>query len=190
MCHTSKPSQVRIQRCYVALTWKRFSVGWRSLSSRASQSSSLTSLLFLFNTSYSFGTQQRISRLTGPLSCSVRMWLSWYPTRIFRVRVGCGHLDWQLESATQIFGAIRTSFSTVEVLALGYARDSISSEWHDEADRSQWRELLRLFSNVKTLRGCSELINLLSFFTAGRRGMANGAVTRAGAARLSCTPRR
>ena len=55
------------------------------------------------------------------------------------------HLD------SQIFHAIGTVFSAVEHLTLQYDRDLISSgsEWDNEADRTQWRELFRTFRNVK-----------------------------------------
>jgi hypothetical protein len=40
----------------------------------------------------------------------------------------------------------------VDYLTLEYERYFISPEWHHEADRRQWRELLGSFSNVKVLR--------------------------------------
>ncbi|KAH9981817.1 hypothetical protein BJV74DRAFT_887322 [Russula compacta] len=78
------------------------------------------------------------------------------------LEVGCGHLDWQVASAAQIFSALRTAFSTVEYLTLDYWRHSIGSEWHKEADRTQWHELLREVSNVKTLRVDVGLVTQLS----------------------------
>jgi len=38
----------------------------------------------------------------------------------------------------------------------------MSSEWRNEAERAQWRDLLRAFNNVKTLRVDSGLISQLS----------------------------
>ena len=64
---------------------------------------------------------------------------------------GGKHLDWQVLSAGQIFHALRTVFSAVEHLTLKYNRRNISSEWNNEAGRTQWRELLGLFGKVKTL---------------------------------------
>ena len=67
--------------------------------------------------------------------------------------VRCTHLDWQVASATQIFDALRTEFSAVEYITLRYETGFIPLEdWQNAADRTQWRELLRSFGNVKTLR--------------------------------------
>jgi hypothetical protein len=58
------------------------------------------------------------------------------------------YIDWQVASAAQIFGALRTVLSAVEDLFLQYDERLISSEWHNGVDRIQWRELLRPFDNV------------------------------------------
>jgi len=79
------------------------------------------------------------------------------------INVGCGHVDWQVASAAQIFSVLRSAFYAVENLTLeGYRRYGVSTEWRDEADRTQWRDLLRSFSNVKTLRVADGLISQLS----------------------------
>jgi hypothetical protein len=70
----------------------------------------------------------------------------------FYVEVGSRPVDWQVASAAQIFSALATVFSAVDHLTIEYERHFISSEWNHEADRTQWRELLRPFGNVKTLR--------------------------------------
>ena len=75
---------------------------------------------------------------------------------------GGRHLDWQVASAAQAFHALRTVSSAVEHLSLEYARHSMPSEWNNEADRTQWRELLGSFVNVKTLSVDSELVEQLS----------------------------
>ena len=76
------------------------------------------------------------------------------------------HLDWQVASAAQVFRSLSTVFSAVEHLTLHHDRHSISSEWNNEADITQWRELLGCFNNVKTLRvgnaGSYSLIEQLS----------------------------
>jgi hypothetical protein len=99
---------------------------------------SLRPLMQFWNTA----ENPRFSRTTLTFRKDVVVMIMRAHDRTFSVQVGCRHLDRQLESATQIFGAVRTLFSTVEVLALEYTRDCISSEWHNEADRGQWRELL------------------------------------------------
>jgi hypothetical protein len=73
--------------------------------------------------------------------------------------LGGRHLDWQV---SQVFHTLRTVFSGVEHLTLKYDRHSISPEWNDEADRTQWREFLGSVGNVKTLFVGGELIEQLS----------------------------
>jgi hypothetical protein len=78
------------------------------------------------------------------------------------MEVCCRHLDWQVSSAAQIFNALGAVSSAVEYLTLVYKRDSISSEWRNETDRTLWRDLLRPFSNVKRLRVINGLVRELS----------------------------
>jgi hypothetical protein len=68
------------------------------------------------------------------------------------VEVTCGHLDWQVSSMAQIFNILSPLFSAVVDLSLVYGEHTLSSEGHNQADRTQWRELLGSFRNVKTLR--------------------------------------
>jgi len=77
------------------------------------------------------------------------------------IEVFCLHLDWQVASTAQIFSVLRSAFSAVENLTLEYRWYGVS-EWRNEADRTQWRDLLRSFSNVKTLRLDFELVDQLS----------------------------
>jgi len=69
----------------------------------------------------------------------------------FYIDVWCGHLDWQVSSMAQIFSVLGPLFSTVVKLTLDYTEHSLSSEWHNQANRTQWRELLGSFRNVETL---------------------------------------
>ena len=78
------------------------------------------------------------------------------------VDLGGKHLDWQVASAAQVFHTLRTVSSAVEHLSLEYDRHTISSEWNNEADCTQWHELLGPFGNVKTLYVYSELVGQLS----------------------------
>jgi hypothetical protein len=57
---------------------------------------------------------------------------------------GGRHLDWEVASAAQVFRMLGTVFPAVENLTFEYASDrfSISSEWNNEADRTQRRKLL------------------------------------------------
>ena len=73
---------------------------------------------------------------------------------VFSIAVYCAPLDFQVSSVTQIFDSIGQIFSTVESLSLGY-------EFYVEQnvfDRTEWRRLLRPFSNLKTLHIDEELV--------------------------------
>ncbi|KAH9983228.1 hypothetical protein BJV74DRAFT_952567 [Russula compacta] len=82
---------------------------------------------------------------------------------LLSIEVSCGHPVRQVASAAQIFNALRIVLSSVEYLALEYTNNnSMSPEWTNEANRSQWRELMRSFSNLKVLNVPRELIRTLS----------------------------
>ena len=78
------------------------------------------------------------------------------------IDVCCDHLDWQVSSMAQIFSVISLLFSTVVDLTLDYRSHTLSSEWHNQADRTQWRELLRSLRNVEVLRVHDGLVGELS----------------------------
>ena len=65
--------------------------------------------------------------------------------------VKCCHLDWQISSMAQISNLLSQMFFAAERLFLRHNAHSSSSEEHDEVDHTEWRKLLRPFSNVKTL---------------------------------------
>jgi hypothetical protein len=69
----------------------------------------------------------------------------------YAVKVTCWHLDWQVSSAAQICNALSQVFSAVKHLTLVHEVHSQSSEEHNDVDRIEWRNILRSFSNVKTL---------------------------------------
>ena len=77
------------------------------------------------------------------------------------IYVDCWQLDWQVPSVAQIFNSPGQIFSTVEHLALEHEVNSQSDE-PNEVDRTEWRKLLRSFSNVKTLRVDDGLVKELS----------------------------
>ena len=95
-----------------------------------------------------------------------RVWVDFRPreakTVALSVYVDCWPLDWQVSSVAQIFNSLGQVFSTVEHLILDHVLHSRSSEEHNEVDRTEWRKLLRPFSNVKTLRVDDGLIEELS----------------------------
>jgi len=81
---------------------------------------------------------------------------------ILGIDVCCRHFDWQVSSVAEIFNAPRTLSSAVEFLWPMDRRDSISSEWRNEADPTLWRDLLRSFNNMKKLRVDDGLVRDLS----------------------------
>jgi len=62
----------------------------------------------------------------------------------------------------QIFNALSQMFSSVEHLTLRHEVHSLSSEEHNEVDRTEWRKLLGSFSKLKTLRVDDGLVGELS----------------------------
>jgi hypothetical protein len=83
-------------------------------------------------------------------------------TYAFGGAVDCWHLDWQVSSVAQISNALSQVFSAVEHLTLEHEAHCQSSEEHNDVDRIEWRNLLRSFSNVKTLRVEDGLVEELS----------------------------
>ena len=83
-------------------------------------------------------------------------------TYAFGVKVNCSHFDWQVSALAQISNALGQVFSVVEDLTLGCNICLESSEEHYDVDRIKWRNFLRSFSNVKTLRVEQALVKELS----------------------------
>ena len=74
-------------------------------------------------------------------------------THALRVDVLCACLDWQVASAAQIYDALGTAFSAVELVSFRHRSGFTTLEDRENAaDSTHWRELLRSFGNVKTLR--------------------------------------
>ena len=74
----------------------------------------------------------------------------------------CSHLDWQVSSVVQMFNSLNLISSTVEHLSLKHRVHRRSSDEHNEVDRTEWRKLLRPFSNVKTVHVDDGLVKELS----------------------------
>ena len=72
------------------------------------------------------------------------------------IAVYCAALDWQVSSLAQIFYSLSQKMSTVEYLNFE------SEGLDDEANRTEWRGLLKSFSNVKTLSVDVNLVGELS----------------------------
>ena len=84
------------------------------------------------------------------------------PRHTLSISVGCDHLDWQVSSMAQIFNVLGPFFSAVVDLTLDYRGNTLSSEWHNQVDRTQWRKLLGSFRNVETLCVHDGLVKELS----------------------------
>ncbi|KAI0247382.1 ankyrin repeat-containing domain protein [Lactifluus subvellereus] len=80
----------------------------------------------------------------------------------FYMHIMCKHLDWQVASVVQIFRTLLPLLSVVKNLSLAYAGDSLSIGQHHDVNRTQWRELLRPFINIKALHIENELVGQLS----------------------------
>jgi hypothetical protein len=80
----------------------------------------------------------------------------------FWLQIMCRHLDWQVSSAAQILTSLQPLLSAVERLTLSHKEHSQSSEWHNEVDRAQWRQLLMPFSNLNTLHVQDELVERIA----------------------------
>ena len=105
------------------------------------------------------------SAIFGFLKEKVFVWMFSDGTEMYyyhHINVLCRHLDWQVSSVSQIINSLSQIFSTVEDLNLRHEVNSPSSEEHNEVDRSEWRRLLRPFSNVKTLQVDDGLVKELS----------------------------
>jgi hypothetical protein len=75
-----------------------------------------------------------------------------------RLHIKCKHLDWQVASAVQVLGTLSPVLSVVEQVAFSYEEHKQSSEWHNIVDRREWRELLRPFTNAKTIHVQDDLV--------------------------------
>ena len=90
--------------------------------------------------------------------------VSFGPTNEYALGIAvlCCHLDWQVSSMAQISNSLRQIFSAVEHLYLQLDVHRSSSEEHNDVDHTEWRKLLRPFSNAATLRIHRGLVKDLS----------------------------
>jgi len=65
-------------------------------------------------------------------------------TRVHTNDIGVGHehLDWQVSAMAEISNVLSSLFCAVVDLTLDYRAHTLSPEWHNQADPTQWRELL------------------------------------------------
>jgi hypothetical protein len=73
------------------------------------------------------------------------------------LRVNCESLDWQIDSATQVCGALGNVLSAIEELTFDLDVDGMPSDWESRLDSMLWHDLLLPFIAVKRLRLTSSL---------------------------------
>ena len=83
-------------------------------------------------------------------------------THALSITVISSHLDWQVSAVAQISSSLRQKFSAVENLTLEHEVHNLSSEEHNNVNRTEWRKLLSSFSEVNTLRVDNGLVEQLS----------------------------
>jgi hypothetical protein len=94
----------------------------------------------------------------GALSVSLHA-VPWKWDGPLMLEIRCGHLDSQVASAAQFFGTLSPVLSVVEQVAFSYDEHYHPSVRHNNVDRSEWRELLRPFTNAKTIHVQDDLVN-------------------------------
>ena len=78
------------------------------------------------------------------------------------INVNCELLDWQINSATQVCGALGKVLSTVEDLTVDLRDFGMASDWESTLEDVPWHELLLPFIGVKKLHIGSSLTLELS----------------------------
>jgi hypothetical protein len=73
------------------------------------------------------------------------------------LHVNCKSLDWQIDSATQVCGALGNVLSAIEELTIDLDVDGMPSDWESRLDSMLWHDLLLPFIAVKRLRLTSSL---------------------------------
>ena len=92
------------------------------------------------------------------------LYLTAYPhkgAKMYTLDMMLGYFDWLDAPTAQVFHEFKAVFSAIEHLTLESESGFVGSE-SDEADHTQWRELLELFANVKTLSVDGQLVEQLS----------------------------
>jgi hypothetical protein len=81
----------------------------------------------------------------------------------FSLHVTCKQLDWQIDCAAQICGALMPALSGVEKVTLHFHEKTLPTEWQNgEIDSTTWHELLRSFIGTKELHICDAFSKELS----------------------------
>ena len=89
----------------------------------------------------------------------------------FQVNINCEPLDWQIDSATQVCGALVEVLSTIEDLTVDLRDLGMPSDWESTLEDVPWHELLLPFIGVKKLRiGSSLTLELSQALKSGAGG--------------------
>ncbi|KAH9979270.1 hypothetical protein BGW80DRAFT_1454947 [Lactifluus volemus] len=96
----------------------------------------------------------------GALAVSLHA-VPWKSDTPLMLQIRCGHwyLDSRVVSAIPFFGTLSPALSFVEQVTFSYDERYQQLEWLNNVDRSQWHELLRPFTNVKTIHVKDGLIS-------------------------------
>lgn len=78
------------------------------------------------------------------------------------LQINCESLDWQLDSAAQVCGALGTVLSVIGELTLDLNVDGMPSDWENTLEVMLWHELLLPFIGVRKLHISSSLTLQLS----------------------------
>lgn len=81
---------------------------------------------------------------------------------VFHMHILCGRFDWQVSSVAQIFDTLSPVLSAVVVLTLDNREHTSSPQHRSKTGATHWRDLLRSFNNVRTLRVHGGLVGSLS----------------------------
>ena len=73
------------------------------------------------------------------------------------LRISCKRLDWQVSHLAQILGQSPTMVSSVDHLSIDEIDLHLEPGWEGNIDDTDWLQLLRPFTAVKTLRGSKQL---------------------------------
>ena len=104
-----------------------------------------------------------VSFLRGEVSIVTAHYGSRWTEGPFRLHVKCNQLDWQIDCAAQICGALIPVTSNVKQFELDFLHTSPPTEWQGGgADSTAWNDLLKPFIGVEELRIDDELSEELS----------------------------
>jgi hypothetical protein len=85
----------------------------------------------------------------------------WKSDTPLMLQIGCGQLNRRV-ATVQFFGSLSPVLSVIEKVAFSYDAYYPPRLWVTNVDRSQWRELLRPFTNAKTIHVKNALVSRIA----------------------------